>query len=97
MYWLESAVDPRPRWQTIVTALRSPLVNENKLADQLESKYCAPVQHIREEPSSHTKMKEREGNVITTLFCFSLQFSGPLLTKQKPIFIQELSESIAIS
>ena len=42
MYWLESAVDPRPCWKTIVTALRSSLVNENYLADQLESKYCAP-------------------------------------------------------
>ena len=49
MYWLDSAVDPHPCWKTIVTALRSPLVNENYLADQLESKYCAPVQGTRED------------------------------------------------
>ena len=73
MYWLETAVDPHPpHWKTIVTALRSPLVNENYLADQLESKYCAPEQRIREESSSHTKMEEGEGIVITTLFQFSL-------------------------
>lgn len=70
LYWLESAVDPHPpHWKTIVTALRSSLVNEIHLADQLESKYCAPEQHMREE----------EGIVITTLFCcfgFSLQFSN---------------------
>ena len=84
MYWLETAVDPRPCWKTIVTALRSSLVNENYLADKLESKYCAPVQLMREKSSSHTKIEEGEGIVITTLFCnfgFSLQFSGFLLTK----------------
>ena len=67
-----------PHWKTIVTALRSLLVNENYLADLLESKYCAPVQRVREEPSSHTKMEEGEGIVITTLFCnfgSSLEFS----------------------
>ena len=82
IYWLETAVDPR--WITIVIALRSSLVNENHLADQLESKYCAPVQLMREKLNSHTGVKEREGIVITTLFCnfgFSLQFSGPILTK----------------
>ena len=67
MYWLETAVDPHPHWKTIVTALRSPFVNENYLADQLESKYCAPMQHMREESSSHTKMEKGEGIVITTL------------------------------
>ena len=53
MYWLESAVDSHPpHWKTIVTALRSPLVNEIHLADQLESKYCAAEQRMKEEPSS---------------------------------------------
>ena len=64
MYWLETAVNPRPCWKTIVTALRSSLVNENYLADKLESKYCAPVQPMREESSSHTKSEEGEGIVI---------------------------------
>ena len=84
MYWLETAVDPRPCWKTIVTALRSSLVNENYLADKLESKYCASVQLMKEKSSSHTKIEEGEGIVITTLFCnfgFSLQFLGFLLTK----------------
>ena len=70
-------VDPHLHWKTTVTALRSLLVNENHLADQLESKYCAPVQRVREEPSSQTKMEEGEGIVITTFCNFgsSLEFS----------------------
>ena len=44
--WLKTAVGPPPTWEAVVTALRSPLVNENYLADQLESKYCNPVQHV---------------------------------------------------
>ena len=63
-HWLESAVDPYPTWEAIVTALRSPLVDKNYLADQLESKYCAPVQLMKEESSSHTKSEEGEGIVI---------------------------------
>ena len=80
-HWLETAVDPHPTWEAIVTALRSPLVNENYLAEKLESKYCAPVQLMREESSSRTKIEEGGGIVIITLFCnfgFSLQFLGPL-------------------
>ena len=38
-HWLRTAVKPRPSWEAVVTALRSSLVNENYLADKLESKY----------------------------------------------------------
>ena len=68
-HWLRTAVKPRPSCEAVVTALRSSLVNENYLADKLESKYCTPVQPMREESSSHTKMEKGEGIVITTLFC----------------------------
>ena len=44
--WLKTVVDPSPSWEAIVTALRSPSVNEKSIAAQLESKYCTPVQHI---------------------------------------------------
>lgn len=81
LYWLESAVDPHPpHWKTIVTALRSPLVNEIQLADQLESKYCAPEQRMRGESSSHTGVKESEGIVITILFRFSLSLQNQFYT-----------------
>ena len=53
-HWLKTVVDPRPTWETVVTALRSPLVNEKDVAKQLESKYCAPVQ---EESSCFIKVK----------------------------------------
>ena len=43
-HWLDTAVNPPPTWKAVITALRSPLVNKSHLAEQLESKYCAPVQ-----------------------------------------------------
>ena len=66
-YWLATAFDPPPTWEAVVTALRSRTVNENYIADHLESKYCAQVQHMGEEFSSHTKMKEKKGSVITSI------------------------------
>ena len=60
-HWLKTAVDPPPSWEAVVTALRSRTVNENYIADHLESKYCAPVQYMREEFSSPTKVNESEG------------------------------------
>ena len=43
VHWLKTAVDPRPTWEAVVTALRSPIVNEWFVAEQLESKHCPPV------------------------------------------------------
>ena len=37
-HWLQTAVDPRPTWEAVVKALKSPLVNEMKLAAELECK-----------------------------------------------------------
>ena len=37
-YWLKTAVDPPPTWEAVVTALKSPLVNEMSVAAQLERK-----------------------------------------------------------
>ena len=37
-HWLDTAFDPPPSWEAIVTALRSPLVNEKNVASQVESK-----------------------------------------------------------
>ena len=50
-HWLKTAVSPRPTWEAVVTALRSPLVNEMSVAAQLEAKYCAPIQHLGENPT----------------------------------------------
>ena len=44
--WLQTAVGPRPTWRAVVTALRSPLINEKKIAAQLEEKYCLPIYHM---------------------------------------------------
>ena len=41
--WLKTSIDPRPTWEAVVAALRSPSVDGQRLADQLESKYCTPV------------------------------------------------------
>ena len=50
--WLDTAVDPQPTWEAVVAALRSPTVDKKKVAEQLELKYCAPVQHTGEESNS---------------------------------------------
>ena len=53
MHWLKAADDPPPSWEAVVTALRSPLVNERSVATQLESKYimdeskCQPAKTER--------------------------------------------------
>ena len=62
-HWLKSAVDPPPSWEAVVRALRSPLVNEKHVAEQLESKYCASVQHTQEKPNSANEVKKSEGIV----------------------------------
>ena len=60
-HWLKSAVDPPPSWEAVVKALRSPTVNEKHVAEQLESKYCASVQHTQEKPNSANEVKKSEG------------------------------------
>ena len=59
--WLKTAVDPHPTWEAIVAALRSPIVNEKNIAEQLESKYCVPVWFMKEKSNTHTKMEKSEG------------------------------------
>ena len=39
-HWLRQ-VTPRPCWNAIVVALRKPIVNEPRLAETLETKYCS--------------------------------------------------------
>ena len=62
-FWLRTAENPRPSWEAIVRALRSPLVNEGIFAAQMEFKYCAPVQQA-EESSSPAKVEESKGITI---------------------------------
>ena len=39
MVWLKT-IDPQPTWKALVNALRSRVVGEAKLADELEAKWC---------------------------------------------------------
>ena len=68
-YWLKIATDPRPTWEAVVAALRSPIVNEKYLAEQLESKYCVRVRSMREKSNSPTKVEKSEG--VTTIHTLS--------------------------
>ena len=52
MLWLKTADDPPPTWEAVVTALRSPSVNEKMIAARLEAKYCNPVQPMMGEFNS---------------------------------------------
>ena len=40
--WLKGASGSRPTWAALVEALRSQMVGEPVLADQLEAKHCQP-------------------------------------------------------
>ena len=54
-HWLDTAVDPRPSWGAVVTALRSPIVDKKNLAEQLELKYCPPVYSLQgKSPTAQT-------------------------------------------
>ena len=59
--WLKISVNPT--WEAVVAALRSPIVSANNVAAELESKYCTPVQHMRKDLNSPTKVKESEGTI----------------------------------
>ena len=68
-YWFKTATDPCPTWEAVVAALRSPIVNEKFIAEQLESKYCAPVQCMGDESNSPTKVEKSEGIAIIHVLC----------------------------
>ena len=57
--WLKTSVNPT--WEAVVAALRSPIAGEKNVAAEMESKYCTPVQHMRKDLNSPTKVKESEG------------------------------------
>ena len=46
MHEMLKLADPHPTWAAVVTALRSPRVDEKNIAAHLESKYCKPVQYM---------------------------------------------------
>ena len=63
-YWFKTAVDPRPSWEGVVAALRSPIVDKKYIAEKLESMYCASVQHVKES-NGFTKMEKSAGIVFS--------------------------------
>ncbi len=42
--WLETS--PNPSWESIVAALRRPVVRKEALANRLEDKYCTPASEL---------------------------------------------------
>ena len=44
--WLKGT-NPRATWRALIDALRSCLIGEDKLADQLEAKFCATGQSVQ--------------------------------------------------
>ena len=60
-HWLDTAVDPPPTWEAVITALRSPIVDRKNVAERLESKYCATVQCMMKFTNNSTKVEKRQG------------------------------------
>ena len=52
-------------WKAVISALRSPSVDERKLAAKLESKYCTPAQHMIERPYSPTEVEKSDGMLFS--------------------------------
>ena len=63
--WFKTAIDPRPTWEAVVAALRSPSVDEQCLADQLESKYCTPLMHESISPIT-SKAEKSKGTYFSS-------------------------------
>ena len=61
-HWLQKAINPPPTWGTVITALRSRSVNEQSVAELLESKYCISAQSAMHESNSPIK-EERSDSV----------------------------------
>ena len=59
-HWLQTAINPRPTWRAVVTALRSRSVDEQSVAEQLESKYCISAQPVVHESNSPVKEEKSE-------------------------------------
>ena len=49
-YWFKTAINTHPSWEAVVVALTSRTVNKWFVAEQLELKYCTPVQNKTGEP-----------------------------------------------
>ena len=73
-HWLDTAVDPHPSWEAVVRALRSPIVNKKKVAEELESKYCAPVQHVREKSSITPPLSKKSQKLPFGCGCYKCTF-----------------------
>ena len=68
-HWLDTAVDPPPSWEAVVAALRSPIVDKKKVAEQLEIKYWVKEQHMMDDSNRPTtKMKIDEGIASLLLY-----------------------------
>ena len=80
-YWLDTAVDPRPSWEAVITALRSPIVDKKSVAGQLESKYCTPVRQKMKESNSPNDMEHGKGMGVRV---------GGREVSLKNVFISEL-------
>ena len=80
-HWLINAVDPHPTWEAVVIALKSPSVNEKYVAQQLESKYCSPVQSTGEESNSqksHSPDNNADFPESAASKCEGIQFNVPV-------------------
>ena len=60
-HWLQTAVKPHPSWEAVVAALRSHCVDEQLVAEQLESKYCTLVQSVMHENKNPTTAEKSKG------------------------------------
>ena len=82
-HWLDTTTNPPPTWEAVITALRSPIVDKKNIAEQLESRYCAPVPSSRNESNNLTTLENHEG--ISTSSSIDHELDVSLINVQFPV------------
>ena len=61
--WMNN--EPSPSWRHLVDALKAPSVSENRLAKEIEVKYCGPEeQSSYNESKGSVQTKHHQGNIL---------------------------------
>ena len=58
-YWMSN--NTSPSWRHLVDALKAPSVGENRLAVEIEEKYCDPEESSCKEPGASVNSKRHQG------------------------------------
>ena len=80
--WISN--DPLPSWRHLVDALKAPSVGENRLAEEIEEKYCCPVEQSSCDESETVQCRQGMYVYVCMYVCMhALLIRSVLLSLQK--------------